>query len=337
MTRQITAFDIGDSMVKLVTLSGGQVANAVSLDLPDQVVAGGQIQSMDAMADFLREETGKSGIRRSAAAIILPEQEVFTRTVTVPPMTDGQLQYNLPYEFRDYLTQDKSKYFFDYAVQDIIRDEAGQPTEMRLFVCATLKETINRYRDMFRRAGFRLRAAVPQEYATGALVSDYMQRIGQVEGDYCLVDIGHRSIRIDIFRNGEFQIRRSVEMGLGDLEEIISRERGVDIHMAHTHLLTDYRGALSEDSSLSLYSQMAIEIMKSVNFYNYNNRDQSLHRVYLCGGGAEVEPLRDTIDRVTHLEIHSAAELIPGSDNIDRPWLYVRAAGCALESIGGGI
>ena len=121
------------------------------------------------------------------------------------------------------------------------------------------------------------------------------------------------------------------------LEEIISRERGVDIHMAHTHLLTDYRGALSEDSSLSLYSQMAIEIMKSVNFYNYNNRDQSLHRVYLCGGGAEVEPLRDTIDRVTHLEIHSAAELIPGSDNIDRPWLYVRAAGCALESIGGGI
>lgn len=337
MTHLITAFDIGDSMVKIATVSGGVVTKAFSLDLPDQIVAGGQIQSMDAMADFLKEEAAKNGIRRSAAAIILPEQEVFTRTVSVPPMTDGQLQYNLPYEFRDYLTQDKSKYFFDYAVQEIVRDESGKPTEMKLFACAALKETINRYRDMFRRAGFRLRAAIPQEYATGALVSDYMQHMGQEHGDYCLVDIGHRSIRIDIFRDGEFQIRRSVEMGLGDLEEIISRERGVDIHMAHTHMLTDYRGALSEDSSMSLYNQMAIEIMKSVNFYNYNNRDQSLRRVYLCGGGAEVEPLKDTIDRVTNLEIRSAAELIPGGDSIDRPWLYIRAVGCALESLGGGV
>ena len=63
-------------------------------------------------------------------------------------MTDGQLLYNLPFEFKDYLTQEKNKYYFDYAVQDTVKDEEGNVKELQLFVCATLKSTVEEYRAM---------------------------------------------------------------------------------------------------------------------------------------------------------------------------------------------
>lgn len=156
MPGQITAFDIGECMVKAVCFTGGKLKKVMAKELPDNMVSGGEIVSMDAMADFIKEMAKENGISRGAAAVILPGTLVFTRNVTVPAMTDGQLLYNLPFEFKDYLTQEKNKYYFDYAVQDTVKDEEGNVKELQLFVCATLKSTVEEYRAMLRRAGFNL-------------------------------------------------------------------------------------------------------------------------------------------------------------------------------------
>ena len=146
MPNNITSFDIGESQVKVVTLSGGSVKKAVALELPDNVVSGGTVLSMDALADFLKEKLRASGPIKKDAAVILPDSLVFARNITVPPMTDAQLSYNLPFEFKDYLNQEKSRYYFDYAVQGTEKDESGEVTGLRLFACAALKKTIEDFR-----------------------------------------------------------------------------------------------------------------------------------------------------------------------------------------------
>ena len=78
--------------------------------------------------------------------------------------------------------------------------------------------------------------------------------------DYCLVDVGYRGVRMYIYRGSEFRNRRTVDLGLYDLEREISESRGVDIHVAHTHLMTDYQQAQTLDASQELYNRMAIEI-----------------------------------------------------------------------------
>ena len=293
MPGQITAFDIGECMVKAVCFTGGKLKKVMAKELPDNMVSGGEIVSMDAMADFIKEMAKENGISRGAAAVILPGTLVFPRNVTVPAMTDGQLLYNLPFEFKDYLTQEKNKYYFDYAVQDTVKDEEGNVKELQLFVCATLKSTVEEYRAMLRRAGFNLKVAMPEECAYAALTEDYMQRTNAPAGsDYCFVDLGHNGIRMHILQDGNFTTKRSGDLGLRDLEQTISDVRGVDIHMAHAHILSDYNDVLSEDVSAELFNRMAIEIMKAVNFYNYNNRERSLRRIYLCGGGVAVDQIR---------------------------------------------
>ena len=76
---------------------------------------------------------------------------------------------------------------------------------------------------------------------------------------------------------------------------------------------------------------MAAEITKAVNFYNYNNREKTLERVYLCGGGAAIPQIHDAIRQLTDLEIIPSSALLPEGVTPAAPYLYPRAIGCALQ------
>lgn len=43
--------------------------------------------------------------------MVLNTGDHFVRSVTLPLMTEQQLRYNLPYEFRDFLTEERTATF----------------------------------------------------------------------------------------------------------------------------------------------------------------------------------------------------------------------------------
>ena len=55
MPGQITAFDIGECMVKAVCLTGGKLKKVMAKELPDNMVSGVENVSMDPIADFINE------------------------------------------------------------------------------------------------------------------------------------------------------------------------------------------------------------------------------------------------------------------------------------------
>ena len=69
MPGQITAFDIGECMVKAACFTGGKLKKVMAKELPDNMVSGGEIVSMDAMADFLRDSAKANGIPLTACAL----------------------------------------------------------------------------------------------------------------------------------------------------------------------------------------------------------------------------------------------------------------------------
>lgn len=80
-----------------------------------------------------------------------------------------------------------------------------------------------------------------------------------------------------------------------------------------------------------------VETVRAVNFYNYNNRDRELKELYLCGGGAGIAALRETIAETTRLEVHPATDLLPEQQRPEEePWLYLRAIAGVFESFRGG-
>ena len=330
-------FDIGENSVKMVYFAGRQLKKAVCVDLPDNMVSGGRILSMDAMADFLRETAKAYGIPKAGAALSLSASEIYTREVTLPAMTEQQLVYNLPYEFHDFLTEEKSKYFFDYSMRSIERDEAGYPVKMELFACAMLKADVEDYRAMFRRAGFRLRVLTPAVCAYGALMTDHMRRTGDDTAERCIINLGHRLTRLYIYHGSTIVGQKEIELGLEGLDELIAEELGVNVHVAREYKESNYNGVLGEEYALEFYNRLAVEIMKAINFYHYNNRDRELQELYLCGGGCAIPQLKSAIGELTRLNIRPGEELLEQSMRPEQPWLYLRAIGCVNAGARGGL
>lgn len=330
--KKIVGIEIAEDSVRLVCFAGRELKKAVAVETPEGLVSGGRILSMDAMADFLRDSAKANGIPLTACALLLPSSEVFTRAVTVPAMTEQQLAYNLPYEFHDFLTEEKSKYFFDYSVREVRRDPDGYPLEMDLFACAMLKERVEAYRAMFRRAGFKLKVLTPLECAYGALMAEHIRRTGAPEIGRCVVNLGHRVTRMHFLQGGECVGVREIDMGLADLDRIIADKLDVEIHVAHEYKQSNFNGVLETDYAREFYSRLAVEIMKAVNFYHYNNRDRELKELYLCGGGAAIMALRETVADTVNLTVRGGEELLDeGMRPAEEPWLYLRAIGSVCE------
>ncbi len=323
MGRQVVGFDIGESTLKMVHKSGREIKACVEAEVPDYTVKDGVIASMDAMADFIRDIAKKNDIPRADAAVIIPASQIVTRSVTMPVMNVQQLMFNLPYELKDYLKEEKHNYYFDYALREMIADDEGKPYEMRLLICATLKSVIEEYAVMFKRAGFKLRTAIPEECA-------YANLVGGLDGDFCIADMGHSNTRLHIFHNGEYSAMRNIAVGGRNLDMLIADECGIDIHMAQIYKKSNYNVVLQSDMALNVYNRLAVEIMKAVNFFNYNNREAELNDIYLCGGGAEVDILVKTISEQTNLNMHQASELTGGNLGLERPEIFLKSCGLVI-------
>lgn len=324
--------DIGSSTVKFALCSGGRLKRLAIEPLPDNLLREGRIVSPEAMSVFLRDAVRKHRIPGRHCALVLPSNVAFSKTVTMPAMSVEQLRLNLPYEFRDYISLEKDKYVYDYALLELLSDEGGTPVQMQLMAASTLKSTIADYSHMLARAGLRLAVAAPEECAYMNLLRRHKEEnpsAGQQE--YCIIDLGHSATKVHIFSGHRFEVTRVIDYGGAAMDAILSERMNIDTHIAKTYRLSNYDDILESEALSNLYRSVAIEIMRAVNFYGFNNPASTLKKAYFSGGGAQNPFLVSQIRTELSLELHPVSELLPASaSELDAPGLAAIAYGIAL-------
>jgi len=329
MSKKIIGVDLGASEVKFAVLDGSTVEKTVHVQTPENLIRNGLPVSPEAMAVFLKETASKFGLRGKNWALSLSPSQSFTRCVTVPRMNAEQLGLNLPYEFRDYITQGKEKYQFDYAVLEYRQGEDGAGDEMDLMACAALKSVLTLLQATFRQAGMRLKIIVPEEFAYRNLIR---QALPEGNEPVCLVDLGHSSTRIHIFKGERFEVTRIIDLGGAYQDNVIAELLGADPFSARTRKQANQEGILESEACLEFYRSIALEIMRAINFYNYDSQ-AALERIYVMGGGVLNKYLLRELEAGLDLEIINAAELLPEYKNVEHGTLclFAAAAGAAWQ------
>ena len=113
---KILGIDIGYDSVKLALVSGKQVKKTAIASMPKRLMRDGRLASPEAMGELLAQTMKQNGIHCGSAAVAFSNEAVFVRNVSMPVMGAEQLALNLPYEFRDYITDELKSYIFDYAM-----------------------------------------------------------------------------------------------------------------------------------------------------------------------------------------------------------------------------
>lgn len=325
--KNCVGFDIGNHAVHVAVNKGGKIVRSVSERLPEGLVQSGRITSTEAMIDVLRDLKRSNRLNIRRASLVLPASLCYCRRFNVAAMTKKQLMFNLPYDFHDFITDDKSNYFFDYAIVDYIKDNDGNISEFDVIAAATRKDIVADYTRMFSKAGFKLVTIIPEELA----YINLLRRLSPNPHRHGILDIGHNAVRLFLFIGDRFESVRVVDYGCNALDAIIAEHFGVEgKFLPATYRETNFENANELSGCRAIYSAMALEIRKAINFYRFNGGG-NLEHLHCCGGGVKNVALMETLRANLPLKLVDLGEFFTeSSENVDFP-LIAAAVGSTLQ------
>lgn len=335
MAKTILGVDIGHDQLKLAVVRGKQVVKTVSTPMPENLLRQGRVTSRETMGELIKTTMKAGGLRAGHAAFVLPNDVVFVKNVEMPQMSVEQLEYNLPFEFNDYITGELRDYVFDYALISDLNEkreegeESGAPT-MELMAVGTLKSELEDAKELLRKAGQKLVLTAPALSAYISLIRTQQEKLSQIADEYCVLDLGYEAIRMYMFRGDRHVATRLLETGMSNLDNVLADVYGVDVHLAHTYLMSNFENCHNREECMNAYSNIAVELMRALNFYRFSNPDSALEHMWLCGGGAVIQPLAETIGEMLSIQLHPASELVPGGEAIPECNTYAQAIGIAM-------
>ncbi len=314
--------DIGNRAVHMVLWDGKQIRKSVNEPLPEGLVREGRVVSAAAMSEFLKTLRKSSHLPGGHVSLALHTNECFCRRFDVPAMTHSQLKVNLSYEFRDFITQEKDKYYYDYAVLG----QMEEGTKLDLMAAAVAKETVRAYDDMLRRAGLHLRVAVPEEIAYTNLFRRFAGEAAQ--GSACLLDLGHAAVSIHMLQDGLHQSDRTLDFGCAALDQVIADQFNVAPYVACTYRESNFENCQDLPGCREIYNHIALEVLKAVNYYNYSNAERPVEWICCWGGGGEIAPLVETLRETLSVPVEGWSKLLP---DLGQAPASLLALGAALQ------
>ena len=330
MAKTCLGIDIGREQLKLVLMKGETIQKSVSVQMPDGLFRDGRIVSVESTGELIRQTMKEHKIHCRDAAVVIPYAASYLRNVTMPKMTPEQMMYNLPYEFRDYISDELKKYAFDY----IQYEKAEEENE--ILAMAVPLETLEDLRLATRKAGLRLRLAAPEVSACETLLYRYLLKHPDVnaEKEYGILDLGSNSSRLMIFRGYRHQVTRTVEQGMDRVEELLADHYHIDIHLAHAWLLTNHEDCVHSEACQDAFSQISVEIMRALNFYQFSNPGSQLEDIWVCGSSAATESMKERLRENVDVNIRDAVEILEdmqGNGKTDLNSVCFQAVGIGLN------
>lgn len=310
MASSIAGVDIGTGSVKIAFRAGGTV-RLVSRDLPENMVGDNDVVAPAALTELIANLRKEEKVNVRDVVLVLDDNNTFFRHVTLPPMSDAELKLNLPYEFRDYIDEDPEAFVYDYAVDEVPLKEDGTPERLELYAAAASRALIDGRAEMLRKAGFRLKIALPPQMAYTRLLLDYLERNPIEDGLHqVFIDIGYNRVSVHLFQGSKFKASKTIDFGGRDLDMAIADLKNVDRHVASSYKQSNFEGVLDTPECEAVYDRLCFEINKVVNFYNFSNAED-VERMYLLGGGVEIPQLMEVVTRSFPIPLETAIMVMP--------------------------
>lgn len=331
MSKTFLAFDIGDSYIKIAKKDGEKVT-IYTKQMPENLVKDGAIEMPFMMSDFLKSLRQEFKLPKCDCGMVVPDELTVCRHLVLPAMTEKQLEVNLPFEFSDYITGKPQRYVYDYALEEMICDEEGNPKEMKITGAVMSKENVEKYVNIFKDAGFRLKTLIPQEIAvTNVMKAAVASGKVQADKEYCLINLGHRSTQVYIFKGDKLEVLRNIYLGGTTIDAAIAEMENVDQFVARTYKNNNFNGVLDAEHTKEAFGRIAVEVMKVINFYRFSNRESELTDIYFFGGCSNIYTLCGSVAETNGLWMKPMTNLLPAGVDKNTDMIGLYAIGVTMQ------
>ncbi|HOG37830.1 MAG TPA: pilus assembly protein PilM, partial [Candidatus Woesebacteria bacterium] len=207
----VVGLDIGQNGIKAVSIDK-DVAGKLSLDLIGEVKSpqtdsssdGSKNKYFEALSQSLKTLISDLKIKGKQVVVNLPENEVVSRLVRLPPLKDSEIIDALRFEAETFVPYPLEKVSIDYEVVE--KDDAGRIT---VFVIAAKNDLINEYIKIFKSLGMELIAIESSSVAYRRMIRSGVISVERV----VVLDIGEKYSDILNINKGNVYFSRSLPVG----------------------------------------------------------------------------------------------------------------------------
>ena len=331
MGKTFLTFDIGDTYIKVVKKDGEKVT-VYTKQMPENLVKDGVAEMSILMTDFLKELKKEFKLPKCDCGMVVSDELTVCRHLVLPAMTEKQLEVNLPFEFSDYISGKPQRSVYDYALEEMIYDEEGNPKEMKIIGAVMSKENVEKYIEIFKDAGFRLKTLIPQELALTNVMRKAVE-LGKAKADkeYCIINLGHRTTQVYIFKGDKLDVLRNIHLGGATIDAAIAEMENVDAFVARTYKNNNFNGVLDAEHTKETFGRIAVEVMKVINFYRFSNRESELTDIDVFGGCSNIYTLCDSIADTNGLWMKPMTDLLPSEIDRNTDMIGLYAIGVTMQ------
>ena len=300
--RDFFGLDIGFGSIKLVCLDNSNKANTVlkfigeadnKIGLVDE--SGSNINELSSVIKLLLSDLK---IKARQCVVSLPEKDVISRLVKLPPLKENEIKDALNFEAETFVPYSLSEALIDYEIVE--KDESGR---LLIFAIAAKKTLIQSYIKLFKKIGIELLALESPAVAMNRVITKSVS----TEGSVLLMDLGETLSDILVVRAGNIYLTRPVSVGGEALTRAISINLGLDMKSAEEYKkaygmkASELEGKI-KSALLPVFSNMADEIQRAVVSYR-EEWGKNIDLLVLSGGGANMPGMAEELTKSLGIEV----------------------------------
>jgi len=322
--KDVIGVDIGSTSVKVVQLKGQkgsyQLHNVGISPLPVEAIVDNSLMDTSSIVEVVKNTLKSLDVKGADVACSISGNSVIIRKISLPAMPPEELEEQLQWEAEQYIPFDINDVNIDF---QILSPDEGDPSKMTLLLVASKKDIINDYVAVFNEAGIKLVVMDVDAFAVqNAFEVNY--DIASVDV-VALVNIGASMMNLNIVRDGTSLFTRDVQMGGNLFTEELQKQFGVSGEEAERIKISGNHPDVArlEGVMTRVSDTVALEIRRSLDFYNSTAGEGKIGKIYLSGGGAKARMLPSIVSQKlgVPVEVLNPLANIKCSDDFDPDYL----------------
>ena len=294
--KEIVGVDIGSSSVKAIQLKEQKgtwhLQNIGLVPLPPEAIVDNTLMDSSSVVEATRNLLKSLGVKAKEVTSSVSGNSIIIRKILLPTMTQEELDDQIQWEADQYIPFDINDVHIDF---QILSPDDRDPSKMSVLLAASKKDIVNDYVAVFNEAGLKLAVMDVDAFAVqNAFELNYDVDPEEVSA---LINIGASIMNINIVKGGFSLFTRDVQMGGNLYTEEIQKQFSVRTDEAEriklTHEIQD--GERLQTVIGRINETLAMEIRRSLDFYNSTATDGKIDKVFLSGGCAKIPLLTDAI------------------------------------------
>jgi len=292
----LIGIDIGTGSIKLVEIAWQKnkpvLKNFAIKELPNNTIEDGRIIDSPQLTQTLRQLLATTHTSTKNVVVAVGGRVMFARELIFPAMTMVELGEAIKWDLEKYIPYAPNSYYFDYSIVG----EGTTKTEIKVLLVAAPLDNIKTLIQMIKDVGLILVAVDVEPLALYRIFTDAEKSM--------VIDIGALLSQITVFQNGSPAVIRNIPIGGQNFTNVIMQALKIEYNQAE-HIKQQRLILLQEDVETEyidvkhqlelLVAEFARDIRRTAEYFQQQNKDVIIDKIFITGGGAKLGNLVKTL------------------------------------------